>query len=235
MYSVRPDAKRRASFFDIDGVVYDGIMGLDFLAYLDSKDMLSEVNARTLSEIRQQKNIQDPMEYYRRCVDLWIDSILRKKKEKIVSAARKYFSRQRMADKIIKDAVEAIKTDKSKGYIVIGVTGSPIETMQSLSDFLKNYDAHFHDCIGGQIVVKNGRYTGELMKPWPAGEGKVELIKSKAREYKIDLAESKAYGNSLLDLQMLEMVGAPVAVDAKGKFKEIAQKNSWEMKCWIKK
>ena len=222
----------RASFFDIDGVVYDGTMGIDFLVYLDSEHMLSAKNSRTLSEIRQPKNTQDPVEYYKRCVDLWIDSILGKKREKIVSVARRYFSKQGTADKIFEDAVQAIKTDRFNGYLVVGITGSPIETMQALSDFLNSYYVHFHYFIGGQVAVEYGRYTSELVKPWPAGEGKVDLIKQIAGEYKIDLARSKAYGNSVLDLSILETVGTPVVVNAKDKLKQIAQENSWKIKRW---
>ena len=61
--------------------------------------------------------------------------------------------------------------------------------------------------------VRDGRFTGEPLRPICYGLGKVEVAETWARENSVDLAASSFYSDSSTDLPMLERVGYPFAVN----------------------
>lgn len=216
---------RKASFFDVDGVIYKGIMGIEFLEFLSSENLLTRENSQKLQEIKQAKDKLTPMEFYRHSLNLWTQSIKDKKKEEIKAEAE-IFVKKRMR-KVSKRAMEEMARDKKDGYMIILITGSPIEVVQPLRKSLKADLA-----IGVEVIQQCGKYTEELKEPFPISEGKADFVRNIAQEFDIDLAESKAYGNSMSDLPMLELVGEPIAVNPIGELKEMAKQNSWKTHRW---
>jgi HAD superfamily hydrolase (TIGR01490 family) len=216
---------RKAAFFDVDGVIYKGIMGIEFLEFLSSENLLAKEHSRELQEIKQAKDRLTPMEFYRHSLDLWIQSIKDKKKREVSAEAERFAEKEKK--KVSKRAIEEIARDRKNGYMIILITGSPIEVVQPLKKSLKADLA-----IGAEVIQQDGKYTGAVRQPLPIGEGKADFVRNIAQEFGIDLAESKAYGNSKGDLPMLELVGRPVVINPIGELKEIAKQNSWKPHHW---
>ena len=86
--------------------------------------------------------------------------------------------------------------------------------------------------IAPSLCEVNGRCTGALSGPALAGERKAEAIREHASKNEIDLSKSFAFGDAFGDLQMLECVGQPVAVNADSRLTRIAAQRGWSRENW---
>src|SRR3989442_7668094 len=92
------------------------------------------------------------------------------------------------------------------GHRVLLLTGALDVVVEPLAELL---DVEV-DCA--HLLVKDGRLTGDLQSPPPAGEARRALLHEYAERNRIVLSESFVYADSLSDLPMLELVCTPVAV-----------------------
>src|SRR5207244_8775371 len=82
------------------------------------------------------------------------------------------------------------------------------------------------------LLLKDGRLTGDLQSPPPAGEARGALLHEYAERNGVVLSESFAYADSLSDLPMLEMVGTPVAVNPDARLSQVAGQRGWRVGRW---
>ena len=80
--------------------------------------------------------------------------------------------------------------------------------------------------------VKDGRLTGEVIKPLCYGEGKVHYAEALAASDGIDLDESWFYTDSFTDLPMLERVGKPRIVNPDPRLRRLARQRDWPILDW---
>ncbi len=74
---------------------------------------------------------------------------------------------------------------------------------------------------------QDGLLTGRSKGPLCVGDTKVTLLKALAKTQDIDLAQSYAYGNSELDIPMLEEVGHPIVVNPTPGLAKYARQLAW--------
>jgi len=79
-----------------------------------------------------------------------------------------------------------------------------------------------------------GRFTGRLEKLPPTGEARALVLAEYADAQGLDLGEAVAYADSASDLQLLECVGFPVAVNPETKLATIARRRGWHVEHWEK-
>ncbi|HWN81411.1 MAG TPA: HAD-IB family hydrolase [Candidatus Udaeobacter sp.] len=82
------------------------------------------------------------------------------------------------------------------------------------------------------LAEENGRFTGELQGAPVSGPEKARLARAWARDRVIDLEASTAYGDSTADLDLLRLVGHPVAVNPSPKLRKIAREAGWPIERW---
>ena len=77
------------------------------------------------------------------------------------------------------------------------------------------------------LEVVDGEFTGGVIRPTCFGEGKVTAAEALAEETGADLDQSFFYSDSTDDLQLLERVGHPCALNPSRKLLRVAQQNQW--------
>ena len=88
-------------------------------------------------------------------------------------------------------------------------------------------DLGIEHLLCSHLEVKDGKFTGEIIHPTCFGEGKVTAAEALADETGADLDQSFFYSDSTDDLQLLERVGHPCALNPSRKLLRIAQQKHW--------
>jgi HAD superfamily hydrolase (TIGR01490 family) len=79
------------------------------------------------------------------------------------------------------------------------------------------------------LVVRDGRFTGEVTRPVCYGRGKIFWAERFASTHGIDLRASYFYTDSITDLPVLERVGNPRVVNPDPRLKREAQRRGWSI------
>jgi len=80
------------------------------------------------------------------------------------------------------------------------------------------------------LKVKDGRFTGEVVRPTCFGEGKVRAAESLAELYGVDLKQSFFYTDSDDDIELLERVGNPRPTNPNRGLTRIAGQRHWPIR-----
>jgi HAD superfamily hydrolase (TIGR01490 family) len=128
--------------------------------------------------------------------------------------------------RIYPEGMRRIREHKRAGHRVLLLTGALDVVVEPLAELL---DVEV-DCA--HLLTKDGRLTGDLQSPPPAGEARGTLLEEYASRNGIVLSESFAYADSLSDLGMLELVGTPVAVNPDARLSHVAGQRGWRIERW---
>jgi HAD superfamily hydrolase (TIGR01490 family) len=128
--------------------------------------------------------------------------------------------------RIYPEGMRRIREHKRAGHRVLLLTGALDVVVEPLAELLEVEV----DCA--HLLVKDGRLTGDLQSPPPAGEARGTLLEEYASRNAIVLSESFAYADSLSDLGMLELVGTPVAVNPDARLSQVAGQRGWRVERW---
>jgi putative phosphoserine phosphatase/1-acylglycerol-3-phosphate O-acyltransferase len=88
-------------------------------------------------------------------------------------------------------------------------------------------DLNIQHVLCTHLEIENGEFTGAVVSPTCFGEGKVTAAESLAQQYGSDLDQSFFYSDSTDDLQLLERVGLPRALNPSSKLERVARANRW--------
>lgn len=78
--------------------------------------------------------------------------------------------------------------------------------------------------------VKDGTFTGRVVRPTCFGHGKVRAAESLAAQFDVDLEKSFFYSDSDDDIQLLERVGNPRPLNPNKKLLTIAERRGWPVR-----
>jgi len=120
--------------------------------------------------------------------------------------------------------VDKLRWHKEQGHQTVLVTGSIDYYLQPVMNDL-GID---HLLCTHLEVGENGLLTGRSKGPVCVGPTKVNLAMELAEDHDIDLSSSYAYGNSHLDIPILEHVGHPFMVNPSPPLIRHGMKNGWE-------
>ncbi len=128
--------------------------------------------------------------------------------------------------RVYPEGMRRIREHKRAGHRVLLLTGALDVVVEPLAQLL---DVEI-DCA--HLLVKEGRMTGDLQSPPPAGEARSSLLEEYASREGVVLADSFAYADSLSDLPMLEICGTPVAVNPDARLSQVAGQRGWRVERW---
>ncbi|MEL7598115.1 MAG: HAD-IB family hydrolase, partial [Clostridiaceae bacterium] len=199
--------KTIAAFFDIDGTLYrEGLITEIFKKLIKSEIIEPE---RWYNDVRDyyikwDKRIGNYDDYLIKMADIYIEAVKGLHKTQIEFIANKVIKQK--GDRVYTYTRDMIAWHKSKGHIVLTISGSPKELVREMA--LKH---GFDDFIGTQYLMDStNHYTGEIIPMWDS-INKSKAIQHFVDKYNIDLNESYAYGDTAGDFSMLKTVKHPTA------------------------
>jgi len=122
---------------------------------------------------------------------------------------------------IYEEAAALIEEHHAGGRDVVIVSSSGDEVVSAIGELLG-----VDRVIATRMVVKDGRYTGEI-EYYAAGPNKASAIRELADSEGYDLGECFAYSDSITDAPMLEVVGHPTAVNPDRALRRLAAEREW--------
>jgi HAD superfamily hydrolase (TIGR01490 family) len=123
------------------------------------------------------------------------------------------------------DVAEVLRQHQAEGHQVILVSGAFEELLACLGERLG-----VHHVVGTVLELSRGRYSGRAIKLC-FGQDKVTLLTELLANHglEVDLSQSFAYGDSLFDVPLLELVGNPVAVYPDDELWDYASQRGWQV------
>lgn len=133
----------------------------------------------------------------------------------------------RLFERVIRPAIyrgaqALVDADRAAGYRPVLVTGALDFDLGPVARYFG-----FHDIIANRLMFRNGTATGQLLPPLIAEEEKRAAVLRFCMKHNIDAGQSKAYGDSIADLPVLEAVGEPVAVHPDRRLRRQALQRGW--------
>jgi HAD superfamily hydrolase (TIGR01490 family) len=162
----------------------------------------------------------------RRASNLAIYSHYRGVSASLVRGQAETYYREKIRPAAFAGAVARLKEFQRDGVRVVLVTGGLDVFMMPMA---REFSA---DCLAPRLEESNGAYTGRLTSTPFTGEEKALQVRAHAAAHGIDLDSSYALGDAFGDLQMLECVGRPVAVNPDKRLAKIAADRGWQLERW---
>lgn len=122
---------------------------------------------------------------------------------------------------VYKEATQLISEHKEQGHDIVLLSASGEEVVGPIARLLGA--THW---AGTQMVVSEGRYTGEVAF-YCSAEHKAQAATGLAHQYGYDLARCHAYSDSVTDIPLLEVVGHPTAVNPDRGLRKEATVRGW--------
>lgn len=129
-----------------------------------------------------------------------------------------------MSKDLNQTVVERLKKHLIDGDHVLVVSGA---FTPMLNEVTKEYAVH--QVIGTEIPYSNGSLDTANEIFHIQGIRKNMMIDQALDGYEIDWENSTAYGDSISDISVLELVGNPVAVRPENRLRTIAEERKWEI------
>lgn len=123
------------------------------------------------------------------------------------------------------DVVERLRYHQASGHRVILVSGTPSPLLRVIGSRFR-----IEETVGTPLILHDGRYTGRSEPPACQGVNKVLRLKKYLGDTSaIDWDQSWSYGDTSIDIPVLERVGNPVAVYPDKKLEAYALEKGWEI------
>jgi len=124
------------------------------------------------------------------------------------------------------DVLNILHQHKAEGDIVFLVSGGPVGLLERIAKEVGGDHA-----VGTKHEIIDGAYSGKSEGIACQGENKAILVKEKIRQIgtSIVLEDSFAYADSISDIQLLSLVGHPVAVYPDDGLRELALECGWRI------
>ena len=122
------------------------------------------------------------------------------------------------------DAMEILRHHQEEGHFVVLISGTFEELLAIIGRRME-----VDHVVGTRLEARRERYTGRRASPFCFGKEKAERLRGFLNEndLEINLAASFAYGDSVFDVPLLEMVGHPVAVHPDDELRATAAQRGW--------
>ena len=198
-----------AAFFDIDGTLYrEGLITEVFKKLVKYEVIPGE---RWYKEVKPEYERWDKRKgnydnYLLKMANIYIEAIKGLHRSQIEFIAKTVVAQK--GDRVYSYTRDMLNWHKTNKHIVVTVSGSPVELVREMA-----IKYGFDDYVGAVYIRdKDDIYTGEVVPMWDSAS-KEKAIKMFTEKYGIELEKSYAYGDTLGDFSMMNMVKKPVCVN----------------------
>jgi putative phosphoserine phosphatase/1-acylglycerol-3-phosphate O-acyltransferase len=133
--------------------------------------------------------------------------------------------RDRLAADVYPESRALVAAHLKKGHTVAVVSSA---TRYQIDPIARDLGIRHVLCT--RLEVRDGKFTGAVLKPTCYGEGKAVHARDFAARHAIDLEESYFYTDSDEDLSLLAIVGNPRPTNPNSGLREIAVKRGWPIR-----
>ncbi len=217
-----PDGPKIGAFFDFDGTLMSGFSAVTFLREqikrgdFSPMEVLELVNS--LTSFRSGKiGFSAMMVANTQLLRGQQESDYYEFGEKIY---QKYISRL-----IYPESRSLVNAHLQKGHTVAIVSSATPYQIEAARN-----DLNIEHLLCTRLEVKDGKFTGEVVRPTCWGEGKFTMAKQLAKKYKVDLKKSYFYSDSDEDLPLLEKVGNPRPLNPNNALLDVARERGWPVR-----
>jgi putative phosphoserine phosphatase/1-acylglycerol-3-phosphate O-acyltransferase len=130
--------------------------------------------------------------------------------------------RKQIARLVYPEARRLIAAHRARGHTVAIISSA---TPYQVEPAAKDLDIDEVMCT--RLEVEDGHFTGAVERPTCFGQGKVDAAEGLAARVDGDLDHSFFYSDSTDDIQLLERVGNPVALNPSTKLRAVAHDRDW--------
>ncbi|MGH7818945.1 MAG: HAD-IB family hydrolase [Candidatus Binatia bacterium] len=132
---------------------------------------------------------------------------------------------ERLAATVYPEARALVQAHLRKGHTVALVSSATRYQIEPLAQ-----DFGIRHVLCTRLEVRDGRFTGNVIRPTCYGEGKATAARGLAETEGIDLGKSYFYTDSDEDLALLEIVGFPRPTNPTSRLAAIAAKRGWPVR-----
>ena len=129
-----------------------------------------------------------------------------------------------MSQNLSEPVLHRLEQHRREGYYTMLVSGAYEPLLHSVT---KN--VNFDCIIGSSIPYNDEKLSKNASIKYIYGERKSDFINAHLSHTEVDWQNSFAYGDSYTDLNVLELVGNPVAVNPEPRLLEVANHKKWEI------
>lgn len=216
----------KLAVFDVDGTLFDGNLGIEYVKVLVQKEIFKKEIGDGIfgwygryknGEVEKSVAVDEIYKLYA----LGMKGVTTEKASEVASETW-----LTIKSKMYAFAPEIVQTLKNGGYIVLLLSGSPIEMVQNLGELLQ---IDGQNMVAGTLETVDGIYTGNIISYPGSAEQKVEeldkLINSRGLD--INWLDSVGMGDNERDFGVLGRVGCPIAFNPSDKLVEKANESGW--------
>jgi putative phosphoserine phosphatase / 1-acylglycerol-3-phosphate O-acyltransferase len=130
--------------------------------------------------------------------------------------------RERLATEIYPESRALVQAHRRKAHTLAVVSAATRYQIEPLARELE-----IPHVLCTQLQVRDGRFTGEVIRPACYGQGKAQAARAFARKHRLSLSKSYFYTDSDEDLPLLDLIGRPRPTNPNRRLTEIATSRGW--------
>ncbi|TGD71948.1 HAD-IB family hydrolase [Mangrovimicrobium sediminis] len=130
--------------------------------------------------------------------------------------------REHIARRVYPESRALVQAHLARGHTVAVISSAtPYQVLPAARDL------GIEHVLCTDLEVEDGRFTGSVVRPTCFGQGKVRAAEGLAKRFKARLSDAFFYSDSTDDLDLLEVVGKPVALNPSDRLARVAQEQQW--------
>ena len=206
-------------FWDMDHTIINNDCDVSWKEFLIKVGLAPESDHQLADKFYEdyKKGCLDPDEF----LSFQLREFVGKTETQIADICQRHFD-ELVKTKIYSKAQQMIQEQLSAGELVCLITATNTAIAKPLAQYL-----NIPHLIATQLEMKNETYTGKLKDDYCAGSGKVKYIKDFCKAHNLDFESTGYYGDSKVDIEVMEAIPHPRPCNPAPELKQAAKKNNW--------
>lgn len=217
-----PDGPEIGAFFDFDGTL---IAGYSAAAFIQEQLKQGHVTAREFLElVAVMTNFGLGKLGFSGLMVANAQTLRGVTEDSYVAFGEEIYAKH-IARKVYPESRALVEAHQRKGHTVAIISSAtPYQIVPAARDL------DIDNVLCTRLEVKDGVFTGGVLRPTCWGQGKVIAAEQLAEKFDLDLDSSYFYTDSHEDLALLERVGFPQPLNPNEKLQDIATRRGWPVR-----